>query len=451
MLTLPSLPFAVPPLAATTSPLPAPSVARGAAPQSENSFSRQLERLRDNAAQPTARAPAPKPPTPSSSPPPHKPQAAPHKEVAHGPAPSRPNANAKTAPHSETSDAPDSAAAAKKAAEGDDKTSADGTAAGTPPTPLTPAPDAQAPPADATAAAVGTDSAGAATPADLAASTDAAAAAAATLAALHNPPTADGAAPVPQTDAGATPSLQANAQRDAQRADVAASRDVRDANQAATTDPKADTWQQAQAAALLKENMGSADPTRATESRAADAAAALQAPLPGAALLGPGGSITHTGKAGEVAAANLATPVTSAEFRSALGLQVSVLARSGVQQAELHLNPAELGPVSIQIVLDGQQAQVNFGADSALTRQIIESGMPELASALRDAGLTLTGGGVSQHAGGQQQQPEPNPASGGRPGNAHSGTALDGATDPHPEQTRRSSARRAVGGVDLYA
>ena len=444
---LPSLPFAAPPLAATASPLPSPSIARGAAAQGENSFSRQLERLRDNPAQPTARAPTPKPPTPSSSPPPHQPQAAPHKEVARGPAPAKvnANANAKTAAHSETSDAPDSAAAAKKAADGDDKTSADGTAAGTPPGPLTPAPDAQAPPADAAAAAADTNAAGAATTTDLAASTDATAAAAATLAALQNPPTTDSAVPVPQTNTGATPSLQANAQR----ADVAASRDVRDASQAAATDAKAGTWQQAQAAALLKENMGSADPTRSTETRATDAAAALEAPLPGAALLGPGGSITHTGKAGEVATANLSAPVTSAEFRSALGLQVSVLARSGVQQAELHLNPAELGPVSIQIVLDGQQAQVNFGADSALTRQIIESGMPELASALRDAGLTLTGGGVSQHAGGQQQNP--NTASGGRPENAHSGTAPEGATDPHPEQTRRSSARRAVGGVDLYA
>jgi flagellar hook-length control protein FliK len=69
-----------------------------------------------------------------------------------------------------------------------------------------------------------------------------------------------------------------------------------------------------------------------------------------------------------------------------------------VQHAELHLNPAEMGPVSVQIVMDGTQARVDFGADLAATRHAIEAGLPELASALRDAGFTLAGGGVSQHA-----------------------------------------------------
>jgi flagellar hook-length control protein FliK len=94
----------------------------------------------------------------------------------------------------------------------------------------------------------------------------------------------------------------------------------------------------------------------------------------------------------------IATPVTTPEFAQALGLQMSVLARDGVQHAELHLNPAEMGPVSVQIVMDGTQARVDFGADLAATRHAIEAGLPELASALRDAGFTLAGGGVSQHA-----------------------------------------------------
>ena len=73
--------------------------------------------------------------------------------------------------------------------------------------------------------------------------------------------------------------------------------------------------------------------------------------------------------------------------------------RDGVQHAELHLNPTEMGPVSIHISLDGSAARVDFGADVAATRQAIERGLPELASALRDAGFTLAGGGVAAHAG----------------------------------------------------
>ena len=139
----------------------------------------------------------------------------------------------------------------------------------------------------------------------------------------------------------------------------------------------------------------------------------------------------------------IATPVTAPDFAQQLGLRLSVLAKDGVHTAELHLNPADMGPVSVQIVIDGTQARVDFGADIAATRQAIENGLPELASALRDAGFTLAGGGVSQHAGGR-----------------HGG----GADTSRRDDTRRAmgenevkrvatAARRIVtrGGVDLIA
>ena len=104
----------------------------------------------------------------------------------------------------------------------------------------------------------------------------------------------------------------------------------------------------------------------------------------------------------ETLSVQVATATHAPEFREALGVQVSLLARDGVQSAELHLNPAEMGPISVRIVMDGAQARVDFGADSAATRELIETGLPELATALRDAGFTLAGGGVSQHSPGSQ-------------------------------------------------
>jgi flagellar hook-length control protein FliK len=137
-----------------------------------------------------------------------------------------------------------------------------------------------------------------------------------------------------------------------------------------------------------------------------------------------------------------ATPIAAPEFAVALGVQVSVLAHDGVQHAELHLNPAETGPVSIRISVDGNAARVEFGADLAATRQAIERGLPELASALREAGLTLTGGGVSQHAG---ERPGGDQASSPERDHGDSGAALPVAT------SARSGRRIAAGGVDLYA
>jgi hypothetical protein len=135
----------------------------------------------------------------------------------------------------------------------------------------------------------------------------------------------------------------------------------------------------------------------------------------------------------------LATPVESPKFHEALGVQVSVLARDGVQHAELHLNPAEMGPISVQIAVDGQQAQIHFGSDSAQTRQIVESSLPALAAALRDAGLTLSGGGVSQHAPGSR--------------NAKASTLLT-ARIGRADELESQPARRiaiALGRLDTYA
>ena len=140
----------------------------------------------------------------------------------------------------------------------------------------------------------------------------------------------------------------------------------------------------------------------------------------------------------------LPTPVNAPDFAQTLGVQMSVLAKDGVQQAELHLNPAEMGPVSVQIVMDGTQARIDFGADMAATRHAIEAGLPELASALRDAGFTLAGGGVSQHSRGRSDGSQPDGGSARRePQRADDATL-----------TRVGNAARRIvsrGGVDLYA
>jgi flagellar hook-length control protein FliK len=123
-------------------------------------------------------------------------------------------------------------------------------------------------------------------------------------------------------------------------------------------------------------------------------------------------------------------------------VQVSVLAREGIQQAELHLHPADMGPISVLIALDGSNARVDFGADSPATRSLIESGLPELAAALRDAGFTLSGGGVSQHARQQPNQEAPEAQSAG----TRTTPAALGEAGPV-----RMTARMGQGAVDLYA
>ncbi|HEX7384659.1 MAG TPA: flagellar hook-length control protein FliK, partial [Burkholderiaceae bacterium] len=136
-------------------------------------------------------------------------------------------------------------------------------------------------------------------------------------------------------------------------------------------------------------------------------------------------------------------PFGTPAFTPALAATVAVLARDGVQEARLALHPAELGPIAVQIALDGSDARVDFHASVAATRAAIEAGLPELASALRDSGLTLTGGGVFDQS--RERAPAAPPWAGAA---AHH--AAERSDERAPE---RSPAWRrvAAGGVDEYA
>lgn len=117
-------------------------------------------------------------------------------------------------------------------------------------------------------------------------------------------------------------------------------------------------------------------------------------PAPGAAL---------TSSATPSAQAQIASSPGSASFAPELGAQISTFVRQGVERAQLHLHPAEMGPVTVQILVEGAAAQVRLWAEQPGTRQALEQAMPTLAGQLRENGLTLTGGGVFEQA---QQTPE---------------------------------------------
>lgn len=146
------------------------------------------------------------------------------------------------------------------------------------------------------------------------------------------------------------------------------------------------------------------------------------------------------------AAVALPVPLDSPDFAQAFGVQVSVLARDGVHEASLHLNPAEMGPVSVQIAMDGERAHIDFGAQAAATRAAIEASLPELAAALRDAGLTLSGGGVSQHTPGRGDAGRDGPPDGAASTTREREASATGTTS-RPAWRGRVTA----GGVDLYA
>lgn len=140
--------------------------------------------------------------------------------------------------------------------------------------------------------------------------------------------------------------------------------------------------------------------------------------------------------------ARLGAALDSAAFAPALATQIKWLVTEGVQHARLSLNPAEMGPLAVQIMLDGRHARIDFSAEVAATRSAIEASLPTLAAALHQSGLTLAGGGVfdgQARQGAQGERGAHAPASG-------PGTAASGA------ETLSALPLRAVRGlVDLVA
>jgi flagellar hook-length control protein FliK len=142
--------------------------------------------------------------------------------------------------------------------------------------------------------------------------------------------------------------------------------------------------------------------------------------------------------------AELKAPVGSNEFAPALGSQLSVMVRDGVEHAQLKLNPVDMGPIEVRISLDGTQAQVDFSAANAATRQALQDAVPALASALRESGLTLSGGGVFEQA--REQRNDSRQDSAGPRRDIHGGAA-----EPLAGGLPASAPTRPRGVVDLYA
>lgn len=133
---------------------------------------------------------------------------------------------------------------------------------------------------------------------------------------------------------------------------------------------------------------------------AADTAASA---LPGLGFNLPPPSVAASGvmpaaSTAPAAQAQIAASPGSAAFAPELGAQISTFVRQGVERAQLQLHPAEMGPVTVQILVEGAAAQVRLWAEQPATRTALEQAMPTLAGQLRESGLTLTGGGVFEQA-----------------------------------------------------
>jgi flagellar hook-length control protein FliK len=132
-------------------------------------------------------------------------------------------------------------------------------------------------------------------------------------------------------------------------------------------------------------------------------------------------------------------------WNNVLGQQVVMMVTNKQQQAEIHLNPAELGPIKVTVTLDNNQASLSFIVREGATREAIESALPKLNEMMAESGISLgqtnvqadTSGGFSQST----QAGRANDRSGNSPDS-------DNAT-PLPQATVKTIIRQGL--VDTFA
>lgn len=101
----------------------------------------------------------------------------------------------------------------------------------------------------------------------------------------------------------------------------------------------------------------------------------------------------------EVHQAALPSHPLDAAFAGDVAAEVKLMADGGLNQAELRLNPAELGPVHIRLELQANTADVQFTAAHATTREGLSQALPQLRELLAGQGLQLGQAGVGAGTG----------------------------------------------------
>lgn len=154
------------------------------------------------------------------------------------------------------------------------------------------------------------------------------------------------------------------------------------------------------------------------------------------------GSSSASADTAPVPTLNVAAPVDSGDFGQGVADRVSLMVDNNLTNARLQVNPPSLGPIEVRIALQDGRAQVWLTSHSAVTRDALESGSPQLREMLGAQGFSQVSVDISQRSfqerSAQSQTYDATPA------------AEHGAISAQAPATR-SISRAASGVVDAYA
>lgn len=133
----------------------------------------------------------------------------------------------------------------------------------------------------------------------------------------------------------------------------------------------------------------------------------------------------------------------SSQFGAQLGQQLLWMGQQKIGRAEIRLDPAELGPLTIELEMDGDEIRAEFSSRSAEVRALIDSQVPRLRELLAEQGFSLAdaqvGQGRADERGGQQAA------------NAGAGAGAGAGAEETTAEPIAAPVRARLGLVDDYA
>jgi|GEM_PF-1488699 len=251
----------------------------------------------------------------------------------------------------------------------------------------------------------------------------------------------DDTEPRDPTSRRASPGVEGEVKPDAQLAGYKTSRQVEAQEARGARATRSGSAPDASFAAALQ-----AEKNAGTPASSGKIDSVIQVSSTATAAIGMPNALTTTAPASQAAATQvtIATPLHQPQWADDFSQKVTWIATQRSQSAELHLNPAQLGPLEVSLKLNGDQATLQFTSAHAAVREAIEQSIPRLRDMLADSGISLGNTTVSDQASREQQRRA-------QAGNTNSDGNADNALESDTAQmqtTTRSS--RHDGMVDTF-
>lgn len=96
------------------------------------------------------------------------------------------------------------------------------------------------------------------------------------------------------------------------------------------------------------------------------------------------------------------TPVGDPEWTEKMNEKVIWMSSRGIQSAQIHLNPAELGPVDVKVSVQNDQTVVHFNVQNTTVRELLESNVHRLREMMDSGGVNLSQVDVEERSADQQ-------------------------------------------------